>query len=342
MTDAPAPSRPTVTVVIPARDASGTIGDCVRAVLANRAGRAEIEAVYVVDDDSHDGTMGEALDAGATVIPAAGGGAGHARNIGWRRASSELIWFVDADCIAEPDALTRLLSRMTDPDLAAVGGTYANARRDSLLARLIHEEIALRHDRMPHRVDFLATFNVLYRRSVLEAVGGFDERFFKGQDAELAFRVLATGRALGFEPDSVVAHHHETSLMTYLRIQRMQGHWRAWLHLTHRGHGGGDSYSNRLDHAQPVLALLTVLAVPLAIVPSLRWLPVALLAAFLLAHLPLTVRIVRRGQRLEYLAFLPMSVLRSAWRAWGLVSGLASFALSRVRRSTSTAGAVVS
>ena len=118
-------------------------------------------------------------------------------------------------------------------------------------------------------------FNVVYRRAVLEQVGGFDERYLKGQDAELSFRVMEAGYELRFELSSRVGHYHATRWLPYLRTQRQQGYWRVWLHLEHRGHSTGDSYSNLLDHVQPPLAMLSVITVPLAWLPQTRWVPAA-------------------------------------------------------------------
>ena len=58
------PSTPDVLVVIPARDEEKTIAAVVRSV--RQAGFD----VLVVDDDSGDGTAGEASGAGATVLSA--------------------------------------------------------------------------------------------------------------------------------------------------------------------------------------------------------------------------------------------------------------------------------
>ena len=108
---------------------------------------------------------------------------------------------------------------------------------------------------MDREVDFLATFNVIYRRTILEELEGFDERYLKAQDAELSFRTRAAGHRLHFEMESVVDHYHEQRLRSYLKTQRQQGYWRVWLHLEHPGHAAKNSYSGALDHLQPMVAM---------------------------------------------------------------------------------------
>jgi GT2 family glycosyltransferase len=52
------------------------------------------------------------------------------------------------------------------------------------------------------------TANILYPRSVLEAVGGFDADAFPyvGEDTDLAWRARAAGASFAFAPDAVVRH----------------------------------------------------------------------------------------------------------------------------------------
>ncbi|MCA9256755.1 MAG: glycosyltransferase, partial [Phycisphaerales bacterium] len=209
--------------------------------------------IIFVDDGSTDDTASIVNERPVTLLPGSGTGPGAARNLGWRAATSTYIWFVDADCVAEPDALATLLPHMNDPNVGGVSGSYGTMTDHSLLSQLIHEEIVERHRRMGRRVNFLATFNVLYRRDALLEVGGFDERFLKGQDAELSFRVMNAGFELHFDIASRVRHYHPTRLRSYLKTQRQQGYWRLFLHLDHKGHAMGDSYSGFSDHIQPPL-----------------------------------------------------------------------------------------
>ncbi|MGC6488070.1 MAG: glycosyltransferase family 2 protein, partial [Planctomycetota bacterium] len=203
-------------------------------------------------------------------------------------------------------------------------GAYDNAVDGSLVATLIHEEIAARHRAMPVEVDFLATFSVVYRRELLESLGGFDERYLRGQDAELSFRAHRAGSRLHFELASRVAHHHEKSLRRYLRAQYHQGYWRAFLHTEHAGHAGGDSYSRLSDHLQPPVALLTLCA-PLAFLFVPPTAAAALVGSLLTLLLALPLGMARRvaaaaGPRVAA-AYVPFSAVRACWRGAGFAAG---------------------
>jgi glycosyltransferase involved in cell wall biosynthesis len=318
-----------VSLVIPGRNASKTIRPCLAAVTPLlESGR--VGEIIFVDDGSTDDTRAIVERFPVRCIAGAGRGPGAARNLGWRAAVNDLIWFIDSDCVAEPDALEKLLPHMEDPKVGGVSGSYGNMRPDSLLACLIHEEIVERHRAMPSRVNFLATFNVVYRRSILEQVDGFDVRFMKGQDAELSWRVLDAGYELAFELNSRVGHFHDNRWLSYLRTQRHQGYWRVWLHLGHKGHTVGDSYSSLVDHLQPPLAMMTLACVPFAFFQGTRWLPGAPAALLVLAQLPMTWRLLRRTRQVKYVAFAGMNMIRSFWRGVGMALGMLAVLRARV------------
>lgn len=311
-----------VTLVIPARNASDTLPACLQAATSYRG----LGGIIVVDDGSTDATGSIAQQPGVQVIQGQGRGAGAARNLGWKAATTPLIWFVDADCVVEPDALELLLPHMHEAHAGAVGGSYGNMREDSLIASLIHEEIVERHLAMPREVNFLATFNVLFRKEVLEQVGGFDEKFLKAQDVELAYRAKQAGWRLFFEPRSRVKHFHLASLLKYLKVQRNQGYWRMWLYLKHPKRMAGDSYSGWLDYAQPPLAMLSLAAVVLGI---WTWMPLGLiLTTLMLLQLPMALRILRRTKHLQYLAYVPFGMIRAYWRGLGMTHGLLAAVVS--------------
>lgn len=319
-------SDETVSLVIPGRNCERTIARCLDAVVS-MLDQGRLKEIVFVDDESMDRTVEIVTGYPVTIINGNGNGPGAARNLGWRAAAHPLIWFVDSDCVAEVDALDKLLSVMDEPQVGGVSGSYTNINEGSLLACLIHEEIIERHLIMPDHVDFLATFNVVYRKKALEKIDGFDERFKKAQDAELSFRVRDSGYELRFVRESRVAHFHETRWGGYLRTQRQQGYWRVWLHLSHKGHAMGDTYSRFTDHVQPPLAMLVVASLPLLLFNFARWVPAVLLSLLLVVQIPMTLRLVRRLRRFRYVLFGGLSFVRAFWRGVGLTQGIIGYLL---------------
>lgn len=332
-----------VTLVIPARNAIGTIAACLEAVDAvrDRPG-SRLARTILVDDGSTDDTAAAARSHGVEVVSGPGAGPAAARNLGWREADTALVWFLDSDCVAKPDALERLTAHLDDPKVGGAGGTYAIAPDASLLERLIHEEIMVRHAAMPVETDFLATFDVLYRRDVLERLGGFDERYITAEDAEFGFRILDEGMRLRFDRHSIVQHFHANRLSRYLRMQRTHGYWRVLLHLERPGRSR-NAYSGHLDHLQPFLAAALLPAVAVSLSASVQgaidrispavaawaWSSVAMLVMLLLvAQLPMAISMARRGGAAMWW-FVPLGATRSLWRSAGMVRGVLDRLLGR-------------
>lgn len=122
-----------------------------------------------------------------------------ARNRGWRSAAGEVIAFTDDDCIPDPGWLRC--------GLAAISGGAAGVS-----GRIVVPTTSRPHDyaRTTARLanaEF-ATANCFYRRSALESVGGFDERFTRAwrEDADLYFTLLERNEKLVFSSAPVVVH----------------------------------------------------------------------------------------------------------------------------------------
>lgn len=325
-----------VSLVIPGRNAGRTLAACLESATVLLR-RGELAEILFVDDGSTDDSAAIAGRHPVRVVESGGGGPGWARNVGWRAAAGELVWFIDADCEVRDDSLVRLLAHLESPDVTGVGGSYANPYPDRLLPSLIHEEIRQRHLDAPSDVDYLGSFNVLYRRSALEEVGGFDETYVNGpgrpggEDADLSYRLRDLGHRLRLEPASQVVHHHPTSLDAYLRAQRLHGFWGVRLYRRHTARGAGNSYSTPGDHLQPPLAVLVALSAVGLLHPRGRGPFAALTVLLLSSTVPMAQRLVRRTGDFRLWSFTPFAALRAFARAAGMLRGLAEVVFPGLR-----------
>lgn len=303
-------------VVIPAYNASRTVVETINACQRQSSVDGEIE-IILVDDGSEQRLEGVA---GVRYLYQPHAGPAAARNAGWKAAAAQIVFFTDADCVPEPEWVHKLSARYTAPDIAGVGGSYAIMNPESLLARCIHEEIIVRHSRMPPEVDFLGSFNVSYRRSVLEEVGGFDESFKRAsaEDNELAYRIKKKGYRLIFDKTIQVGHYHPSCLLKYLKSQFWHGYWRVHLYLRHPDMTQGDSYAGVLDLAQPPLLLATLCLFPFMFLPGVLLLNAALVCAGFLLQLPLAIGVVKKRRKLEYLCLAGVTFLRGYARGLGM------------------------
>jgi glycosyltransferase involved in cell wall biosynthesis len=133
-----------------------------------------------------------------------------ARNLGIKAAHGEVLCFVDADCVADPNWLAALTERYADPSVHVVGGAVDFAR-DNYWS--LADNVSMFHDYMVdspgRRRNQLPTLNLSARRKVFDKVGLFDERYPRpaGEDADLTIRMRKAGFELHFEPRAVVHHY---------------------------------------------------------------------------------------------------------------------------------------
>ena len=145
------------------------------------------------------------------------GGPARARNVGIKMARAPWIAFTDDDCEPRPDWLSVLsYAAVNAPeDVAGIGGRVVAASNG-----LVSEFMSLhRILEPPASCSYLVTANCTYRRDVLVAVGGFDERVRHpgGEDPGLSFAVRDAGYGLMFCPAAIVGHHYRESTLDFLK-----------------------------------------------------------------------------------------------------------------------------
>jgi glycosyltransferase involved in cell wall biosynthesis len=320
-----------VSLIIPAYNAQATIAECLDAC-ANQS--RPPDEVVVVDDGSTDGTKAVVSRYPVTCLHQDQRGPAAARNLGAKSATGDILVFTDSDCVPEPAWIGRLIDAFSDGRTVAAGGSYGIRNASSLLARVVHEEIAVRHARLPREVDFLGSFNVAYRRGAFLAAGGFDESFARasGEDNDLAYRLRDAGGVLRFVPEARVAHYHPAALWPYLRTQMRHGYWRMRLYAKHPGRSSGDDYAGLADFAgPPIVAAIVFAALIWAVSPNaaIAYAIVLLLVAYAIATARLTHAIVRRLGLGAALAYRAVATLRDGARALGLIGGVWTFVVLR-------------
>ncbi len=223
-----------VTVVVPVRDRAAELDRCLAA-----AGSAY--PVVVVDDGSADPAAVAAVCAarGARLIRRdVNGGPGPARNTALRAIDSELVAFLDSDCVPPPDWVAGLAGHLADPLVAAVAPRIvaASAGPDADTATGgATLDLGDRPARVAPltRVAYVPTAALLARRAALG--GGFDEAMRYGEDVDLVWRLVEAGWRVRYEPSVRVSHTEPASWSALLRRRFRYGTSAAPLTRRHPG-----------------------------------------------------------------------------------------------------------
>jgi GT2 family glycosyltransferase/sugar lactone lactonase YvrE len=227
-------SWPTVSVIVCAYNAGGTIDDCLTSLGALTYPQFEI---IVVNDGSRDDTGVRARRyAGVRVVDIPNGGLSAARNVGLAEATGEIVAYTDADVRVDRDWLTYLVQPLLSPAFVGSGGPNVVPPDDPFVAQCVARSPGgptqvLLDDRVAEHVPGC---NMAFRRDALAAIGGFNPVYLRaGDDVDVCWRLQAQGLQIGFAPAALVWHHHRNSVRAYWRQQVGYGEGETWLDAHH-------------------------------------------------------------------------------------------------------------
>src|SRR5258706_5799074 len=108
--------RMLISVVIPAFNEQGCLGQTLQALRASIERCAVPVEIIVVDNQSQDATAQIARGAGAEVVSESVHNVALVRNAGARMAKGDVLVFLDADTIVPSHFLARVVEEMSAPD----------------------------------------------------------------------------------------------------------------------------------------------------------------------------------------------------------------------------------
>ena len=220
---------PRVSVVVCSRNGARTIRDTLDAL--TRLEYPDLE-VIVVDDGSTDATAAIAAEYPFLVISTPNGGLSAARNVGLTAATGEIVAYIDDDAWPDPHWLHYLVATLARGGHAGVGGPNLPPPGDGWVAECVgHAPGGPTHVLVTDtEAEHIPGCNMAFRKSALEAIGGFDRRFrTAGDDVDVCWRLLDRGGTLGFSAAAMVWHHRRDSVRAYWRQQVGYGRSEALL-----------------------------------------------------------------------------------------------------------------
>jgi len=269
---------PTITVLVPAYNERGYVGQTLRALLAADypVGKRD---VVVVDDGSTDGTYEEALafeSADVKVVRKTNGGKYSALNYGLLFATGEVVVAIDADSLVHPTALRAIVEPFrADPSVGAVASHVKVLNPGSLLTACQQLEYVVGMNVYRRMLDLFGAVTIVpgclgaFRRSVVEGAHAYDPDTL-AEDFDVTLKVLEAGYRVAVS-DAVVytevpatwADLYRQRLRWYRgNVMTVYKHWRLL-----RDHSTG--YVGRLAFPLRVIELFVLPPASLLILASI-------------------------------------------------------------------------
>jgi glycosyltransferase involved in cell wall biosynthesis len=197
--------KPLVSVIVPTKNSGRTLTTCLGSI--RNQTYPNVESI-IVDNFSADGTKRIAENHAARTIEA-DAKRSEARNWGANVAVGEFVFFVDSDMELDPNVVEECVKRIREgydaiiiPEISVGEGFWAKSKT--------LEKLCYVGDDLIEGTRFL-------RRSVFEALGGYDSELEAGEDWDLFNRIKKAGYGIARTKSFIMHHEGRLSLMDSVR-----------------------------------------------------------------------------------------------------------------------------
>jgi succinoglycan biosynthesis protein ExoA len=234
----PLPADPTVSVIVPAHRAASTIRGAIDSALAQDF---VTEVIVATGDPATRDAVLAVGDARIRVVDNPPGRTPDGLNAAIAASTGQVVARLDAHAELPPGYVARAVAALRATGAGNVGGRQV-PEADRGFARAV--ACAMRSPAgaggATYRVGGPAgpadtVYLGVFRREALAAVGGFDPRFSRNQDAELNLRLSRAGYPVWFEPGLAVGYRPRGRVRDLARQYRDYGRWRRLTGRTHPG-----------------------------------------------------------------------------------------------------------
>lgn len=209
---------PFISVIIPNHNGAKTIGLCLEA--AFKSDYSDFEVVVVDDFSSDDSTAIIEKFPCRLIRLNEHGGASKTRNTGAANSRGEVLFFIDADCLLQPDTLAVAASTYgKEGPGAIIGGTYTMLPYDQNFFSTF-QSVYIHYSETKNlcNPDYIATHAMLIAKDIFQKNGGFDENFMPIlEDVEFSHRLKKRGARLLMDKNILVQHIFNFSLVKSMR-----------------------------------------------------------------------------------------------------------------------------
>lgn len=257
----------TVSIIVPCRNEEKYIGHCIRS-LTEMCGADITCEIIIVDGESTDNTLSiiaeyqkefpyiKVVNNSQRYTPMG-------LNLGVRNATGEFILIASAHSSFSKDYLSILLSERKRLNADVVGGvmitSVLNSNKKSEAIREVlsckfgvgnaHFRTGIKSPRQVDTVPF-----GLYKKTLFEEAGYYDERLIRNHDIEFSKRLIASGKKIFLIPDAICSYYARESYRSLAKNNFRNGLWNMLtIKFSHR------FSSLSLRHFIPLLFILSII-----------------------------------------------------------------------------------
>ncbi len=201
-----------VSVVICAKNAEKTIGECLKSVTRNNPSE-----IIVIDGDSTDETTRIAREYTDKVYSDEGRGIACARQLGAEKAADEYVSYVDSDVILSENTLAQMLEELREKGYTGIHAQIISPENRGYWEWAEDQHFRMRFNREGER-DLIGAIAVLYAKDAIIKYR-FDPFFdFYGapEDGDFSHRLRKDGLKLGIS-SAFAYHQHRASIRSFVR-----------------------------------------------------------------------------------------------------------------------------
>lgn len=207
-------------------------------------------------------------------------------NAALQNSENEIVVRIDGHSEIDPDYIAKAVDTLQQTGAVNVGGVMAAegvSKFEKAVARAMRSPIGVGAAKFHTGGKAGATDTVylgVFKRSAIEAVGGYDEEFVRAQDWEMNYRLRSNGGLIWFNPDLKVTYRPRNSIRKLAKQYFEYGRWRRMVSRTHKGTINLRYLAPPVNLVVNVLSLILALLIsPWMITPFAGYLTAILLAA---------------------------------------------------------------
>ena len=199
--------------------------------------------IILLPDDKPDQISGVTIISTGSISP------GAKRNIGIESSNGTLCAFIDSDAFPTIDWLKNSVKYFNDSKIAAIGGPGYTPNSNSFLQKAGgHVLSSFMVGALSKRVNGssilesvdVPSFNFIARKEIILAVGGWNEKYWPGEDTLLCMAITDYGKRILMVPDVVVYHHRRPLFLEHIKQVSNYGRHRGF--FVKKFHGNSEKF----------------------------------------------------------------------------------------------------